>query len=149
MPLKLNVKPGEKFIVNGAVMVAGKKGASLVLQNDATIFLGKDIIQEEEATTPARRIYFSILVMYLDQDNGSTYQDTFMGYVEDFMGATTFNEVRRTLLNIVQDVNNRMYYRALKTCKALIKFEEEVLKIGPMGLEDDQLCQESTLINAP
>ena len=46
MPLKLNVKPGEKFIVNGAVMVAGKKGASLVLQNDATILLGKDIIQE-------------------------------------------------------------------------------------------------------
>jgi flagellar protein FlbT len=149
MPLKLNVKPGEKFIVNGAVMVAGKKGASLVLQNDATILLGKDIIQEEEATTPARRIYFSILVMYLDQDNSTAYQDSFMGYVEDFLEATTFNEVRRTLLNIVQDVNGQMYYRALKTCKALIKFEEEVLKIGPMGLEDGRSCQESTLINAP
>ena len=69
MPLKINVKSGEKFVVNGAVMVAGSKGASLVLQNEATILLGKDVMQEKEATTPSRRIYFSILVMYLDQEN--------------------------------------------------------------------------------
>ena len=149
MPLKLNVKPGEKFIVNGAVMAAGKKGASLVLQNEATVLLGKDIMQEEQATTPARRIYFSILVMYLDKENIQKYRDTFMGYIEDFMDATTFNEVKRTLLYIVQDVNSEMFYRALKTCKVLIKYEEEVLKIGPMTTEDDLECQESTLTNAP
>ena len=54
MPLKVNIKPGEKFIVNGAVMVAGNKGASLILQNEATILLGKDIMQEEDANTPAK-----------------------------------------------------------------------------------------------
>ena len=58
MPLKINIKPGEKFIVNGAVMVAVNKGASLILQNEATILLGKDIMQEEDANTPAKRIYF-------------------------------------------------------------------------------------------
>ncbi len=65
MPLKVNIKPGEKFIVNGAVMVAGNKGASLILQNEATILLGKDIMQEEDANTPAKRIYFSILINVL------------------------------------------------------------------------------------
>ena len=82
MPLKINVKSGEKFVVNGAVMVAGNKGASLVLQNEATILLGKDVMQEREANTPSRRIYFSILVMYLDQENVHKYRDTFMSYVE-------------------------------------------------------------------
>jgi len=129
MPLKLNIKPGEKFIVNGAVMVAGSKGASLILQNEATILLGKDIMQEEEANTPARRIYFSILVMYLDEDGRDKIKPTFMNFIEDFMEATTFNEVRRTLLHIVQDVNTGKYYRALKTCKALIAYETEVLAI--------------------
>ena len=119
MPLKINVKSGEKFVVNGAVMVAGSKGASLVLQNEATILLGKDVMQEKEATTPSRRIYFSILVMYLDQENVKNYRDTFMTYVEDFMDATTFSEVRRTLLHIVEDVNSGNYYRAMKTCKVL------------------------------
>ena len=37
MPLKIELKPGEKFIVNGAVMVAGKSGASLALRNQAVL----------------------------------------------------------------------------------------------------------------
>ena len=38
MPLKINVKSGEKFVVNGAVMVAGNKGASLVfIRIEATL----------------------------------------------------------------------------------------------------------------
>ncbi|WP_193179945.1 flagellar biosynthesis repressor FlbT [Nisaea sediminum] len=130
MPLKINVKPGEKFVVNGAVMVAGKKGASLVLQNEATILLGKDIMQEEDANTPAKRIYFTILLMYLDQDESDRYRGVFLELVESFLEATTFKEVRMTLLNIVQDVNEKRFYRALKTCKALMTYEAEILKIG-------------------
>jgi flagellar protein FlbT len=126
MPLKLNVKPGEKFVVNGAVMVAGNKGASLVLQNEATILLGKDIMQEEDATTPAKRIYFAILLMYLDTTGRDSIKPTFMGLLEDFMEATTFAEVQKTLLHILQDVNSGKFYRALKTCKALIAYEEQV-----------------------
>ena len=127
MPLKVNIKPGEKFVVNGAVMVAGNKGASLVLQNEATILLGKDIMQEDEAKTPAKRIYFTILLMYLDDQDRKQYYPIFMKLIEDFMEATTFKEVRKTLLHIVQDVNAGKYYRALKTCKALINYESEVL----------------------
>ncbi|MEQ8587434.1 MAG: flagellar biosynthesis repressor FlbT [Thalassobaculaceae bacterium] len=130
MPLKVNVKPGEKFVVNGAVMVAGNKGASLVLQNEATILLGKDIMQEDEADTPAKRIYFTILLMYLDDEGRKDYYPIFMKLIEDFMEATTFNEVRRTLLHIVQDVDAARYYRALKTCKALIAYEDQVLAFG-------------------
>lgn len=133
MPLKVNIKPGEKFVVNGAVMVAGNKGASLVLQNEATLLLGKDIMQEDEADTPAKRIYFTILLMYLDDDGRSDYYPTFMKLVEDFMEATTFGEVRRTLLHIVQDVNAQRYYRALKTCKALISYETQVLAFSQDG----------------
>lgn len=130
MPLKINVKPGEKFVVNGAVMVAGKKGASLVLQNEATILLGKDIMQEEDANTPAKRIYFTILLMYLDQDQSDQCRGVFLELVESFLEATTFKEVRMTLLNIVQDVNEKRFYRALKTCKALMTYEAEILKIS-------------------
>ena len=138
MPLKINVKSGEKFVVNGAVMVAGSKGASLVLQNEATILLGKDVMQEKEATTPSRRIYFSILVMYLDQENVKNYRDAFMSYVEDFMDATTFSEVRRTLLHIVEDVNSGNYYRAMKTCKVLMNYEDEMLKVGTIRFSSNR-----------
>lgn len=130
MPLKLNVKPGEKFIVNGAVMVAGGKGASLVLQNEATILLGKDIIQEHEADTPAKKIYFNILLMYLDAENSQAYKPQFLSFVEDFLQATIFRDVRRVLLHIVDEVHSKRFYRALKTCRSLIKYEEELLNFG-------------------
>ena len=84
-------------------------------------------MQEQEATTPSRRIYFSIYNV-LDQDNVKNYRDTFMSYVEDFMDATTFSEVRRTC-SIVEDVNSGNYYRAMKTCKVLMN-EDEMLKVG-------------------
>ena len=141
MPLKLNVKPGEKFVVNGAVMIAGSKGASLILQNEATILLGKDIMQEEEANTPAKRIYFAILLMYLDETGAAEYRNSFMQFVEDFMEATTFNEVRKTLLHIVQDVNAQRFYRALKTCKALINYEKEVLVYDGAEADTDRALQ--------
>jgi flagellar biosynthesis repressor protein FlbT len=127
MPLKINVKSGEKFVVNGAVMVAGSKGASLVLQNEAMILLEKDIMQEEDANTPAKRIYFMILLMYLDGDETNDYKRRLMEFVEEFMQATTFPDVRRALLHIVDEVHSKRYYRALKTCRSLINYEKEIL----------------------
>ncbi len=66
MPLKLSLKPGERFVVNGAVLQNGDRRAVLLLQNKASILREKDIIQPEEANTPVRRIYFPIMMMYLD-----------------------------------------------------------------------------------
>ena len=66
MPLKLSLKPGEKFVLNGAVLTNGDKRTSLVIQNKACVLREKDIMQPSEATTPARRIYLPIMMMYLD-----------------------------------------------------------------------------------
>ena len=56
MPLKLSLKPGEKFVLNGAVLANGDKRTSLVIQNKACVLREKDIMQPESANTPARRI---------------------------------------------------------------------------------------------
>ena len=69
MPLKLSLKPGEKFVLNGAVLTNGDKRTSLVIQNKACVLREKDIMQVEDADTPARRIYFPIMMMYLDPDD--------------------------------------------------------------------------------
>jgi len=66
MPLKLSLKPGEKFVLNGAVLTNGDKRATLIVQNKACLLREKDIMQPDEATTPARRIYLPIMMMYLD-----------------------------------------------------------------------------------
>src|SRR6185437_14352310 len=73
MPLKLSLKPQEKFVLNGAVLTNGDKRTSLVLQNKACVLREKDIMQPEDASTPARRIYFPIMMMYLDPDDSERH----------------------------------------------------------------------------
>ncbi|MBI3709344.1 MAG: flagellar biosynthesis repressor FlbT [Proteobacteria bacterium] len=131
MSLKIEIKPGEKFVVNGAVIVAGKNGASLVLQNKAVLLREKDIMQEVDANTPARHIYFTVMLMYLDAENHETYHQKFVGFLEEYLNATTLPHVRRSLLVIHNEVSGRRFYQALKLCKALVEFETELFEKTP------------------
>lgn len=56
MPLKISLKPGEKFVLNGAVIENGDRRSVLVLQNKASVLREKDIMHEEQVTTPARHM---------------------------------------------------------------------------------------------
>ena len=46
MPLKLSLKPGEKLVLNGAVLTNGDKRASLIIQNKACLLRERDILQQ-------------------------------------------------------------------------------------------------------
>jgi len=128
MSLKIDLKAGEKFIVNGAVMVAGKSGASLILQNQATFLRAKDIMQEHEANTPGKRIYFVIMLMYIDPEAHDEYYSKFAGLIDDYLANTSLAETRRALMGILQQVNMKRFYQALKLCKSLIQFETKLLE---------------------
>ncbi len=65
MPLKLSLKPGETFIVNGAVVRNGDRRGVLLLETQARVLREKDIMQPDEADTPLKRAYFAIMQMYL------------------------------------------------------------------------------------
>ncbi|HXP32308.1 MAG TPA: flagellar biosynthesis repressor FlbT [Stellaceae bacterium] len=66
MPLTLNLKPRERFIVNGVVIENSGSGARILIHTAAVLLREKDIIRAEEASTPARRIYFALQSHYLD-----------------------------------------------------------------------------------
>ena len=103
MPLKLTLKPGEKFVLNGAVLANGDKRASLIIQNKACVLREKDIMQAEDATTPARRIYFPIMMMYLDNDEADVYYSHFALRMTEFMDAIRERKALATCVEISRD----------------------------------------------
>ena len=127
MPLKIELKPGEKFIVNGAVMVAGRSGASLALKNKAVLLRGRDVMQESEATTPARRLYFTLMLMYIDPEGSAAHAERFAGYLSDYLGATTMASTRAKLERIGNLALSDEFYSALKLCRELIVTEDDLL----------------------
>ena len=127
MPLKLSLKPGEKFVLNGAVVQNGDRRTTLVLQNKASVLREKDIMQPEEVTTPARRIYFPMMMMYLDDGGATRYYDEFAQRLTEFMGVIRNPEVLAECVAISKHAMAREYYKALMLCRKLIEYEDERL----------------------
>ena len=127
MPLKLSLKPGEKFVLNGAVVQNGDRRGVLVLQNKASVLREKDIMQPDEATTPARRIYFPVMMMYLDESGAERQYEEFATRLTEFMGVVRNPDVLSDCIAISKHVMAREYYKALMLCRKLIEYEDDRL----------------------
>lgn len=124
MPLKLSLKPGEKFVLNGAVVQNGDRRGTLVLQNKASVLREKDIMQAEDVTTPARRVYFPVMMMYLDEGDADKYYDEFVRRMTEFMNAISNPDVLTECVNISKHVLAREFYKSLMGCRKLIDYED-------------------------
>jgi flagellar protein FlbT len=131
MPLKLSLKPGEKFVLNGAVLTNGDKRTSLVIQNKACVLREKDILQPEDANTPARRIYLAIMMMYLDGEASHEPYNEFALRMTEFMGAIHTASILSMCVDISRDVAQGNYYKALIACRKLFEPERERLAYEP------------------
>lgn len=137
MPLKLSLRPGEKFVLNGAVVQNGDRRGTLVLQNKASVLREKDIMQIEEAVTPSRRIYFPIMMMYLDENSASDFHDEFILRLSEFMSVISNSEIIDTCINISKHVIAGEYYKALMLSRKLMTYESERLRdVGSILPED-------------
>src|SRR5262252_5341621 len=103
MPLKLSLKPGEKFVLNGAVLANGDKRTSLVIQNKACILRERDIMQAEDANTPAKRTYFPIMMMYVDPEEADVYYRQLAPRITEFMDALRDRKALTTCVEISRD----------------------------------------------
>jgi len=137
MPLKLSLKPGERFVLNGAVVQNGDKRGVLILQNKASVLREKDILQPEDVTTPARRIYFPVMMMYLDEGSAEKFYDEFATRLTEFMGAIKNPEVLAACVAASRHVMAREYYKGLLAARKLIEYEDERLGHGASGLPAD------------
>lgn len=125
MPLKITLKPHEKMIIGGAVITGGKTATNFVIENKVPVLREKDILSEDDAYTPARRIYLVIQLMYIDGKNLTKLHGTYWNLARDLLKAAP------SMLGLIDQISEHIldnrYYQALKLAKKLITYEEEVL----------------------
>jgi len=125
MALKITLKPYERVIVGGAVVTNGKTKTNLVIENDVPILREKDIMKEQDADTPCRRIYFVIQLMYVDEKNMLEHHNMYWKLVQDVLKAAP--SVLALVHQISEHILGNRYYRALKLARKLIDYEQEVV----------------------
>jgi flagellar protein FlbT len=126
MSLKISLKPHERIILGGAVLSNGPTKGTIIVENNVPILRQKDIMSEQGADTPCKRIYFVIQLMYIDGKNLLDYHSLYWKLVGDLIKAAprTVAFVDRISENILVE----KYYQALKVARELIQFEEEVTR---------------------
>jgi flagellar biosynthesis repressor protein FlbT len=134
MPLKLSLKPNEKIVLNGAVVQNGDRRTTLLLQNKASVLREKDIMQIEDATTPARRIYLPIMLMYLQGQESAEQYNEFALRMTEFMSAVRNPAALEECVGMSREVMAGEYYKALSRCRKLMEYEAE--RLGSEGVND-------------
>ena len=124
MALKVELKPGERIIIGQVVIRNGDSRTRFFIEGNAPILREKDILTGQTANSPAKRIYLSVQLMYLD---GMTKEqsDLYFELVNDFLKAAPSGRP------ICAEINNRIlsgdFYKALKTAKELITYEQKLI----------------------
>ena len=125
MPLKLSLAKGERFVVNGAVIKNDGPDTSLVFENRAHILRQKDIMSDDSANTPARRVYLTLQCAYMFPDRQLEHLEAFRTMLAEFLAASPSSaQIGQTLGDLV-DAND--LYGAMKECRNLIEHETEIL----------------------
>ncbi len=125
MALKITLRPHEKMILGGAVVTGGSSISNLVIENRVPVLREKDILGTDDAYSPARKIYFVIQLMYIDEKNPAELHKTYWCLVKDVLKAAP--SMLGLIDQISEDILDNKYYQALKLAKTLIGYEEEVL----------------------
>ncbi len=126
MALKIVLKPHERMIIGGAVVAASAgTRCELIIENNIPVLRQKDIMTEDDADSSARRIYFVIQLMYIDEKNLIIHHNTYWKLVQDFIKAAP--NTLGMIDQISEHILSSRYYQALKLAKKLINYEEEAL----------------------
>ncbi len=129
MSLRLKIKPNEKIIIGNTVIENGQKSASFLVHNKTTILREKDILTEETADSPAKRIYFAVQLMYMagNLEASKSLHSSFFALTSDFMTACPTPEAIELLTEIGDKILADDLYGALKTSRKLIAYEKKVM----------------------
>ncbi|HKP25742.1 MAG TPA: flagellar biosynthesis repressor FlbT [Dongiaceae bacterium] len=112
MPLKFSLRPGEKVIVNGAVIGRGEEPGTFYLYNKVNFLRGREVMKEEQADTNEKKLYLAIQLLYLfpeDTAETSTKFETVLAHCR-----ADRPDRAQDLDQVAQFVQERDYYRALK-----------------------------------
>jgi len=122
MPLKVELKPGERIILGDCVVTNQSQRTRLSIEGAVPILREKDIMTPSRANSVAKRIYLAVQYLYLakePQENYALYLRLAHQMLKTGPGAKPY----------IDRINNRILtgdlYKALKEARKLIEYEEE------------------------
>lgn len=128
--LVLKLSPKERVLINGAVIENGDRRSRLsIITPDAHILRLRDAVHPEEATTPVRRLCFSLQLVLSGDHAPEKAHLGLMQQLEDLSQVFRDADSRRIFAEASDAMISGQHYRALKGLRGLIPREDRLLAV--------------------
>lgn len=125
--LGIRLEAGDRMILNGAG-IHFLTAAQIRLTNRANFLFGRQIMPPEEATSPARLIYYALQTAYVgtpEEKMAALAEATY--HITTFMQETTSVSARLILSEAMKAASEGNFYQALKIARRIIRHEDAVI----------------------
>lgn len=123
MPLKIELKPGERLILGGCVVTNDGRRTRLAIEGAIPVLREKDIMTTRRANSPAKRLYLAVQRMYTSKHAREHYT-SYRALIREIAKAAPSTQP------LLDSINNRIltgeFYDALKETRKLIAHEMEL-----------------------
>ena len=126
MPLRIKLPAKEKIIINGAVIENAGEATTIILHNRVDILRRKEVMSEDEAVTPARRVYYALQCAYLFDTDREQYLQLFEQLANDYQEAAP--SAAPIVAKLKMTIGEERYYDALRATQDLMDHEAERLR---------------------
>lgn len=121
--LVLELKQDELIIINGAAIRFRCK-SRIEISGKARFLFGKQILDDSDATSPARRIYHAIQTAYIgDAATRAAALAQARAHVEAFLADSSSTLARDILQQVIALAESDECYSALKLARRIIRHE--------------------------
>ncbi|WP_420549382.1 flagellar biosynthesis repressor FlbT [Curvivirga sp.] len=134
MPLRIKLPTNEKVIINGAVLENAGDATTMIIHNKVDILRRKEVMNEADAVSPARRVYYALQCAYLFESDRNEYLTLANGLISEYAEAAPSSA--EIVDSIESKLRDEKYYDALKNTLDLIDHEtERLVQIGVLEPE--------------
>jgi flagellar biosynthesis repressor protein FlbT len=131
MPLRLELKPFERLIINGALIRNGDRRSTFLIETQCKFLRESEIITESEADTACKQLHLTLTVIYL-ADNPAAGIDLFFRQATDLIRCAP--AAAPQVAAIAAAVEAGEFYRSLKLSRKLVEWESALMAPRDEGL---------------
>lgn len=130
--LVLKIAPGERFIVNGAMLENGDKPARIrIAEGDARVLRCRDALHPDEVKTPVQRVYYAIQLLITGDATETDALPSIDAQCCQLLDV--FSTIDAGLIPTLRAMLARgNYYSALCHLRQILLIEAELLKRYPL-----------------
>jgi flagellar protein FlbT len=121
LPLLIDLKPGEKIIVNGAVIENAGGGTKIRIHNHCNVLRQKEVLSEHDVVTPAARVYFCLQNAYVFSEQRERHLLAFERYLKEYVEACP--SAIPVAEEVVTQIAAGRDYHAIKAARKLLQHE--------------------------